>query len=162
MFSSSVSRKDHSVAKKTTKKRGTKKSTKKKTAARASGPGLGKASIEDLQAELARREREVGRLQKKRERLAAQIAEVESELAALGALGATGGVRKRPKNEKNLTDTLHDVLSGKTMGVTEAANAARAAGYLSTAENFRTIVNQTLLRETKKFKKVARGQYTAK
>ncbi|MEM9082824.1 MAG: hypothetical protein AAGB34_04445 [Planctomycetota bacterium] len=46
------------------------------------------------------------------------------------------------------------------MSVTDAAHAVQQAGYATTSDNFRTIVNQTLLKD-KRFKRVARGQYTA-
>lgn len=68
--------------------------------------------------------------------------------------------RKRPKNTMNLAEALAKLLKGKTMGVTEAAAAVQKAGYKTNAENFRTIVNQTLIRDDR-FKKVSRGQYTA-
>jgi len=52
-------------------------------------------------------------------------------------------------------------VDGKTMGVSEAADAVQRAGYKTSAANFRTIVNQTMLKSPK-IKKVSRGQYTAK
>ncbi|MEM9560690.1 MAG: hypothetical protein AAF995_10315, partial [Planctomycetota bacterium] len=67
---------------------------------------------------------------------------------------------KRFRNASNLADALHAVLRGKQMGVTEAAEAVQAAGYQTTAANFRVIVNQTLLKD-KRIKKVSRGVYTA-
>ncbi len=139
-----------------------KTTTKKKSTTKKSGGKLGGISYEELQAEMNRRAKFVGRLERRREKLHAELAEVESELAAFGALSASGGIRRRPRNEMNLVDTLAKVLKGKTMSVTDAAQAARDAGYMTTAANFRTIVNQALIRETKTFKKVSRGQYTAK
>ena len=73
---------------------------------------------------------------------------------------ASGKPRKRPHNESTLEDALAKVLKGTTMGVTEVAAAVQKAGYKTSAANFRTIVNQTLIR-SKAFKKVSRGQYTA-
>lgn len=148
------------TAKKTTKK-SAKKSSKVTNKSRV-GSKLGTVSFEDLQAEMARRSKMVGRLERRREKLHAELADVESELAAFGALSANGSIRRRPRNEMNLVDTLASVLNGKTLSVTDATQAARDAGYMTTAANFRTIVNQALIRETKTFKKVSRGQYTAK
>ncbi len=71
---------------------------------------------------------------------------------------ATG--RKRPKNSMNLAEALAKMLKGKTMGVNEAAANVQKAGYKTNSPNFRTIVNQTLIKDPR-FKKVARGQYTA-
>lgn len=119
-------------------------------------------SIGELQAELQRRERGIRKLERRREKLLAELAQVDADLASVGALSASGGVRRRPRNDMNLVDSLAAVLNGKTMSVTEVTQAVQAAGYLTTAANFRTIVNQALIREKKVFKKVARGQYTAK
>ncbi len=139
-----------------------KKVTKKKTSTNRKSGQLGAVSIEELQAEMARRSKVVNRLERRRAKLHAEIALVEAELGSFGALSSNGGIRRRPRNEMNLVDTLSKVLKNKTMSVTDAAQAARDAGYMTTAANFRTIVNQALIREKKTFKKVSRGQYTAK
>jgi hypothetical protein len=119
-------------------------------------------STAELQAELLRRERNVRKLERRREKLLADLAEVEQALGAEGALSATGGIRRRPRNDMNLVDSLAAVLNGKEMSVTEVTQAVQQAGYMTTAANFRTIVNQALIRETKRFKKVSRGRYTAR
>ncbi|MCA9310162.1 MAG: hypothetical protein KDA21_03095, partial [Phycisphaerales bacterium] len=94
----------------------------------------------------------------------------EAELAALGiaASGASRrgrraavGVRRRHRNDANLEESLAKVLKGKTMGVTEVAQAVQAAGYKTTSPNFRTIVNQALLKD-ERFERVSRGRYTVK
>ena len=144
-----------------------KRSGKKKSTRKSSGGGLGSASTADLARELKRRERQLGKLKAKRDALLDQAAELDAEIASLGSLvgggsGRSGGVRRRPKNDQNLAEALAGVLDGVTMSVTDAAEAVQRAGYKTSASNFRTIVNQTLLRETGTFKKVARGQYTAK
>lgn len=72
------------------------------------------------------------------------------------------GSRKRHRNDTNLVGALQQVLDGKVMGVTEAANAVQKAGYKTTSPNFRTIVNQTLIKHPDVFAKEARGLYTAK
>ena len=137
-----------------------KKVSKRRVASTASAPSS--MSTAELQAELQRRERNVRRLERRRERLIEDLAEVEQALAAEGALSATGGIRRRPRNEMNLVDSLATVLKGKEMSVTEVTQAVQQAGYMTTAANFRTIVNQALIRENKRFKKVSRGRYTAK
>jgi hypothetical protein len=131
---------------------------------------LDKLSTEQLEAELRRRERSAQRLVNKRERLLSQIAEIDAELASYGyeagevPVGGNGrrGGRKRPKNEMSLVEALEKALKGKTMGVSEAADAAQKLGYRSSSANFRNIVNQTLLKHPDVFKKVGRGQYTLK
>lgn len=119
--------------------------------------------ISVLQAELRRRSRGVGALARRREKLVAKLEALDSQIrAAGGVLSGTGavGVRKRPKNDMNLEEALVRLLKGKTLSVTEASIDVQKAGYRTSAENFRTIVNQCLIR-SKKFKKVSRGQYTA-
>lgn len=72
------------------------------------------------------------------------------------------GDRKRHRNESNLVEALQQVLAGKVMGVTEVAKAVQEAGYKTTSPNFRTIVNQTLIKNPQAFTKQGRGLYTAK
>ncbi len=117
-------------------------------------------SITALQSEIKRREKHAKSLQKRREKLVKQLAEIDAEIASIGGLsgGARGG--RRPRNDSNLPEALVGVLTGKTMSVTEAADAVQKAGYITTSPNFRTIVNQALIRD-KRFKRVGRGQYTA-
>lgn len=136
--------------------------------ARKSSGSLKGISIVELQQELRRRQAGASSLIRKREALAARLAKVDAELASLGIQGGRGGKsapmaggRKRPVNDMNLVEYLQKVLKGKTMGVTEVANAVMKAGYKTTAANFRTIVNQTLIKHKTIFKKVQRGQYTA-
>lgn len=137
---------------------------------RRGGRKLAVVSTADLRAELQRREGQVGRLMSRHNELATEMARIEAELAALGITATGGGPRRgrrgavagrrRARNDANLEESLAKVLKGKTMGVTEVAEAVQAAGYKTTSPNFRTIVNQALLRSTL-IKKVARGQYTA-
>lgn len=131
--------------------------------------GLAKASIAELHAEIRRRQSGLGRLQRQRQKLMTKLASVEREIAArdgdLGSVRLAGrgraGGRKRPRNDSNLVEALKKVLSGKTMSVTDVAGAVQKAGYRTTSPNFRTIVNQTLLKKTH-FRRVGRGKYTAK
>jgi len=152
-------------------------------ARKADGSGLKGISITDLHAELRRRQSGAKPLIKKRETLAGRLAAIDSELATLGisvsegssgrggrvsmgmgtgtGMGNAGAGRKRPVNELNLVDSLAKILKGKTMGVSESAEAVQKAGYKTSAANFRTIVNQTLIKHKTIFKKVERGLYSA-
>lgn len=132
-------------------------------ASRGAG-SLSGLSITQIHSELRRRERRVGTLVRRRERLAAKLAKLDQHIASLGGRirgGAVVGVRRRPKNDSNLVEALKKLLSNKTMSVTEASEAVQKAGYNTTAANFRTIVNQTLI-NSGEFKRVSRGQYTSK
>jgi hypothetical protein len=62
----------------------------------------------------------------------------------------------------SLKEALRKSLSGRTLGVSEAAEAVQRAGYRTSSPSFRTIVNQALLSNPDLFKKVSRGKYTAK
>ncbi len=127
-----------------------------------SGSSVAGASMHELQAELRVRERSITRLQSRRSKLYEQISTIDAELSQLGVLSSSGSVLRRPKNDMNLVDSIAKMLDGKTMSVTEISEQVIKAGYKTTAANFRTIVNQALIREKKVFKKISRGQYTAK
>jgi len=64
----------------------------------------------------------------------------------------------------SLTSALHKLLQGRTMGVGEMAEAEGEHEAGIAMFEFRTIVNAALLSKQGKqmFRKVARGQYTAK
>lgn len=168
------------MAKKTKKKAARRKVAKKKSARRrgSRGTSLRAVATTDLQAELKRRASELGSLEAKREELLAEVEQINGEIAfinaALGGVSrapgrrrggarraAPAGGRKRPRNAKSLEVALAEVLQGKTMGVSEVAEAVQKAGYKTTSPNFRTIVNQTLIRSDL-IKKLGRGAYTAK
>lgn len=131
-----------------------------------------------LQAELKRRASSVSMLQKHRDALAAQLASVEAELSVLtgdsfaaapaaaapkrrGGRRKGGGGRRR---EGSLAMTLHKILQGKSMSVTEAVEAIKAAGYASDSPNLRVMANQQLIskKNSDLFRRVKRGVYTAR
>ncbi len=129
-------------------------------------------SIASLQAAIRRHERLINRhlkkLVRKRDSLASALAEVESEIGRAGGrlrvgrgLASLGVGRRRPRNDSNLADALAKTLKNATMSVTEVSEAVQKRGYRTTSPNFRTIVNQTLIKDSR-FKRVGRGQYTAK
>lgn len=163
-----------SMAKKrSARRKKTTRTTTRKKAGAAKQKGLGGISTSELRAELRRRERQMDKLVAKRDKLLADAAELDREISDIaqvigvaapgrrsGPGRPAGGGGRRPRNKTTLEEALAQVLNGKTMGVSEVADAVQAAGYQTSAENFRTIVNQTLLRSDR-FKKVARGQYTA-
>jgi hypothetical protein len=124
--------------------------------------GLAALSVTELQREIRRRSRRLPTLERRRDRLMAKVAALDEMISALG--GAAGGQfgrgpRKRPHNETTLIDALAKLLKGRTMSVTDAAEAVQKAGYKTSSSTFRTIVNQTLLK-TDHFRKVSRGKYT--
>jgi len=131
-----------------------------------------------LQAELTRRQSQLGSLIAQHAELSKRFESVASEIEALGgSVTGTGraqrdsrpdrapsngsGTRRRPRNATNLAESLVEVLRGKTLSVTDAAEAVQKAGYKTTSANFRVIVNQHLIKGPP-FKRVGRGVYTAK
>jgi hypothetical protein len=58
-------------------------------------------------------------------------------------------------------DALERALTGKTMSVTDVAEAVQKAGYRTNSSHFRTQVNIALSKDPR-FKRVGRGQYTVK
>lgn len=138
---------------------------------------LNAVTTKDLQAELERREGNIEMLQDQRDSLLAELEEVENEMVALtgsvkgGLKPVTGkgtaaySLRSRAARQKgglSLADTLAKVLNGKTLSVTEAAEAVKKVGYGSRSPNLRTMVNQQLIGDKGRFKRVSRGQYTVK
>ncbi len=150
--------------------RATQAARRMKKTTRRRRSGLARLSIAELRAELAERERHVKHLQGRRDGLLDQLAALDKEIAtADGKRAAVRTRRQRPgqagrrqRNKMNLVDALRKVLANKTMSVSEATEAVQRAGYRTSSANFRSIVNQSLLANRKVFRKVARGQYTAR
>ncbi|TVQ52286.1 MAG: hypothetical protein EA377_10600 [Phycisphaerales bacterium] len=167
---------------KRTAKRGPARKKKKKTTRKKRGTrALSSLSTSELQAELERREAQRGELERERDALLAQVASIEDELNTLGGTprrrgpgrprkvgtaprAVSRGRRRgrRARNSMNLVEALKKTLAGRTMSVTDVTEQVQKEGYQTTSANFRTIVNQALLSNPGDFKKVSRGQYTAK
>lgn len=134
---------------------------------RAGSTGLAGVPIDVLHAEIERRRQQSGSLHRVRDHLLRRLAKIEARIVAAGgelvrAARGQRGSRSRAQNPLSLVETLQKVLRTRTLSVTQAAAEAQRVGYRSTSKTFRTIVNQTLIKHTDKFKKVARGRYTAK
>jgi hypothetical protein len=120
-------------------------------------------SYQELQSEIRRRQRSVGSLESRRAKLLRKLEELDTRIREMGGAngrpGRSGGGRAR--NDMTLTGALEKVLSNKTMSVVDAAQAVQKIGYRTNSNNFRTQVNIALIKSGK-FKRVGRGQYTAK
>ena len=108
----------------------------------------------------ARKKKRVGRPAKKKKRVGRPAKKKKKRVTRRKTTRKK--TRSRPRNTGSLVEALKKLLTGKTMTVTEMADAVQKAGYKTSSPNFRTIVNQTLINNKKDFKRVARGQYTAK
>jgi hypothetical protein len=127
------------------------------------------AGYEGEAAPAPRRRRRVGRPAKKRKRVGRPAKKkkrvgrpAKKKKRVTRRKTTRKKTRSRPRNAGSLVEALKKLLTGKTMSVTEMAAAVQKAGYKTSSPNFRTIVNQTLINNKKDFKRVARGQYTAK
>jgi hypothetical protein len=124
-------------------------------------------SFAQLEQMLAGRKAELSQKQKEHNRLSARLQQLEAEIRQLGGSagrrGGRGGGGTRARNENSLLETLENVLksNGKPMKVGDIADAAQKSGYRSNSANFRSIVNQTLIKD-KRFTAASRGVYQLK
>ncbi len=123
-------------------------------------------SIAQLEQILAGRKSELNQKQKEHARALARLQQLEADIRQLGGSagrrgrGGAGGGRLR--NEKSLVETLEEVLkTGRPMNVGDITAAVKKSGYQSNSANFRSIVNQTLIKD-KRFVSVGRGVYQIK
>jgi len=143
---------------------------------------LSRLSTREIQAEIERRQAEAAAIRSQRDAIARQIAELDRQIVDLGGVIRSGSKKRRgrPRGSKNkpkgvaagkgsrrarlgsLAEVLHRLLQGKTMSVPEMVKAAKKAGYKSKSKNFPNVVGITLINHRKMFKRVSRGQYTAK
>ena len=118
----------------------------------STGANLNIAQLEQI---LNDRKSAITRLQKQRKDAQKKLDRIDREIEKVG--GSSGGPRTGPgsraRNEKSLPETLDQVLraAGKPMKVGAITEAVLATGYRSNSDNFRAIVNQTLIKERKRF-----------
>lgn len=126
--------------------------------------GLAKVPSHALARELNRRQKVASQLEAKRTNLLAEVADLEREIREYGGSLEGKALRGSPQSGRSTTlpQALAQLLKGRTMSVTDAAQAVQKAGYKTNSPNFRTIVNAAVLKRTDLFRRVARGQYTAK
>jgi hypothetical protein len=109
----------------------------------------------------------VTRLERLRSELQRKLDGVDRQIAKLagglrGLRGRRGG-GTRARNEMSLVEAIETALrGGKPMRVGDIVDAVQGAGYRSNSDNFRGIVNQTLIKERKRFAQAGRGVYQLK
>ena len=123
---------------------------------------FGGMSISDIEGILQQRRGELNKLRRQRTVLERELGKLDRRIESLGGGRSRGGGRAR--NEKSLTALLEETLqkSGKPMQVGDIVAKVQAAGYRSNSANFRGIVNQTLIKEKKRFGSAGRGLYQLK
>jgi ABC-type transporter Mla subunit MlaD len=124
-------------------------------------------SVSHLERVLERRLTELKSLTRDRDRLQQKLDAVDNKIRSLAgnaALARGSTSTGRARNEKSLVKTLTDVLAGagRPMKVGEILKAVQQSGYRSNAVNFRGLLNQTLIRERKRFSNTDRATYALK
>ncbi|MDB5173036.1 MAG: hypothetical protein JWO87_342 [Phycisphaerales bacterium] len=129
----------------------------------STGANLNIAQLEQI---LNNRRSELNKLAKQRKDAQRKLDAIEREIDRVGGNGSLpSGRRGRARNEKSLADTIEEVMRGvgKPMGVGDITSAVQATGYRSNSASFRAIINQTLIKERKRFAPGgARGVYQLK
>ena len=129
-------------------------------------------SINELLAELARRQKRLPKLMKMAARLEQKLAALHQEIQALGGSlpakrgrvmlpkAEAGAKRSRHRNKQSLAEVLISVLSKDApKNIPTIMADVKKAGYKTSSKNFSTIVYQTLARERNRIAKVGRGLY---
>ena len=117
--------------------------------------------LDERRTEVSKLERQRAELQRKLEGLDRQIIKLNGGIRGMRGRMSGGG---RARNERSLVETIEEVMrgKGKAMRVGEIVDAVTATGYRSNSANFRGIVNQTLIKERKRFGQADRGLYELK
>jgi len=129
-------------------------------------------SISDLERMLNERRSMLQKLATKRAVVQRKVDAIDREIARLGGNGAVrrgrppgsgGGGGGRVRNELSLVGSIEAALrKGDAMSVGDIVDAVKSSGYRSNSANFRGIVNQTLIKERKRFSSPSRGVYQLK
>lgn len=123
-------------------------------------PGLRSYSTAEIRIELARRQRLLRDLHRRRRRLLEQITRLDGELSRQRDLDTLRAPRIVPEH-RPLLDIITDLLRDRAMRVTDIAKAAKKAGFLTASKDFRVGVNQVIIRSGR-FRRVSTGVYTLK
>jgi hypothetical protein len=136
---------------------------------------LANASVEQLQAEITRREAQLAALEAQRSRLVAAMASLDVTLSGLGAANSmisnnhrsgaaspNGRAHHGAGGGMSLVEAMRKVLPNAVMSVAEIGEAVKSIGYKTASRNFRTVITNALGKHTHLFKKVSRGRYTAR
>ncbi|HZN68121.1 MAG TPA: hypothetical protein VFB66_22740 [Tepidisphaeraceae bacterium] len=130
-------------------------------------------NIAQLERLLQDRKTELTRLERQRQSLARKLDGIDRQIVKLGgslrggrrgnAL-RLGGLGIRARNDVSLVEAIETALreNGKPMKVGDIVAAVESKGYRSNSANFRGIVNQTLIKERKRFANPERATYALK
>jgi len=128
-------------------------------------------TISVLRKELVVKEKQLAKLQAKRDKLLSQLEQVDRQIAGLNGqrkptqkrLKKTGRKKRRKRSgRQNLGDVLADVLKqAEPVKASDAADMALKAGYKTNSKKFVNLIRQTLISDDR-FRKVQRGLYKVK
>jgi HB1, ASXL, restriction endonuclease HTH domain len=121
-------------------------------------------SLDQLERILNQRRRELSRLVRRRSTAQRRLDDIDDRIRRLGGgTSVRASVGRRARNDKSLVEVIHGVLqkAGRPMRVSAIAEAANSAGYRSNSANFRGIVNQMLIKDSR-FASQSRGFYQLK
>jgi hypothetical protein len=121
-------------------------------------------TIAQLEGLLSSRRNRLNTLTRQRRRAQRKLDAIDRQIASLNGRGMGGnGMGGRARNSQSLSATMESILqrSGKPMKVGDIVDAVLRTGYRTTSDNFRSIVNQTLIKE-KGFSSAGRGVYQLK
>lgn len=124
-------------------------------------------NLAELQRLISRRQKELTKLERKRSTLSRRLDAIDRRISEIGGgvNGRRGGGRGRgrARNDQSLVESIHSVLgkAGQAMKVSDISDAVRKAGYQSSSPNFRSMVNQQLIKD-KRFHSASRGHYQLK
>lgn len=120
-------------------------------------------TVSQLERLLEKRRSEVETLAKERRILQGRLDAVDAKMRTLAGNGGgfTMTAAGRARNPVSLVTAMSDALAkaGTPLSVGEILNRVQESGYHSNAANFRAIINQTLIKERKRFNNTARGVY---
>ena len=123
-------------------------------------------TISQLENMLSSKRTQLDALGRERNQLQKQLDALDAKIRSLG--GGRGGMAVttggRARNSKSLIESIEEVLgkSSKPVSVGDILDGVQASGYRSNSANFRGIINQTLIKERKRFANAGRGLYALK
>src|SRR5271156_4778047 len=119
-------------------------------------------NIVQLQRMLDNQKSKLDQLTRSRQKLQKRLDTLDAKISSLGGSPGTNGTRVR--NKVSLNDSIVAVLnrSGSAMSVGDIQKRVLARGYTTSSPNFRSIVNQALIKDQRFAKSGVRGSYELK
>ena len=119
-------------------------------------------NIAQLERMLGEQKAKLAQLTRSRSKLQKRLDALYVKISSLG--GLAGAIKGRARNKVSLNESIVGVLkrSGSAMSVGDIVKRVLAGGYSTTSPNFRSIVNQSLIKDKRFAKAGVRGSYELK